>query len=144
MPPLSQLMIRTALLHLGIGFTLGALALANKGIPLLPWLWTLRMPHVHLLLAGWMVQLACGVAFWILPRYDAAGSRGDERPFWIGYIALNSAVLLAALHDPLAYLVNQPAIPWLITLAGLSYTIAALTLAPALWGRILPFRAFTR
>jgi hypothetical protein len=29
-------------------------------------------------------------------------SRSDERPAWLCYIALNSGVVLVALHDPLA------------------------------------------
>lgn len=89
MPRLSQLMIRTALVWLTLGSTIGGVLLLNKGIPLLPWLWTLRFTHVHLLLVGWTVQFACGVAFWILPRLDAGGARGDERLVWVCYGALN-------------------------------------------------------
>src|SRR5689334_25197122 len=102
MPRLSQLLIRTALVWLVLGSTIGGLLLLNKGIPLSPWLWTLRFTHVHLLLVGWTVQMACGVAFWILPRLDAGGSRGDERLAWLCYLALNVGVVLAALRDPLA------------------------------------------
>src|SRR5262249_60807922 len=94
-------MIRTALVWLGLGYTVGGLLLLNKGMPVLAWLWTLRFTHVHLLLIGWMVQFACGVAFWILPRLDASGTRGDERLVWLCYGALNGAVVLAALHGPL-------------------------------------------
>ena len=78
MPRLSRLMIRTALVWLALGYTIGGLLLLNKGVPMLPWLWTLRYTHVHLLLIGWNVQFACGVAFWILPRLDASGARGSS------------------------------------------------------------------
>src|SRR4051794_28904419 len=104
MPRLSQLMIRTALVWLAIGYAVGGLLLLNKGVPLLPWLWTLRSAHIHMLLVGWTVQLACGVAFWILPRLDASGARGNERLAWICYAALNGGVVLGALYDPLAAL----------------------------------------
>jgi hypothetical protein len=36
-------------------------------------------------------------------------SRGDERPAWLCYIALNSGVVLVALHDPLALALGEPA-----------------------------------
>src|SRR5262245_55442228 len=38
MPRLSQLMIRTALVWLALGYTIGGLMLLNKGVPLLLWL----------------------------------------------------------------------------------------------------------
>lgn len=130
MPRLSQLMIRTALVWLAVGYTIGGLVLLNKGVPLLPWLWRLRAAHIHILLVGWTVQFACGVAFWILPRLDAGGSRGDERPVWLCYAALNLAVVLGALHDPLAAPDGSGAstrLPYMVmaALMGLLYMIAA-------------------
>jgi photosystem II stability/assembly factor-like uncharacterized protein len=41
-----------------------------------------------MLLVGWMVQLAYGVAFWILPRLDASGNRGKVWLVWVCYGAL--------------------------------------------------------
>src|SRR5262245_56345456 len=102
MPRLSQLMIRSALVWLGLGSTIGGLVLCNKGVPLFAWLWVLRAAHIHILLVGWTVQLACGVAFWILPRLDARGSRGDERLVWLCYGALNTGVMFGALYEPIA------------------------------------------
>ena len=68
MPRLSVWIIRTALLYLGIGFTFGALMLFNKGVPFDPMLWRLLRPHIEFVLLGWTMQLAMGVAFWIMPR----------------------------------------------------------------------------
>ena len=62
MPRLSVWMIRTALVHLLVGFTLGALLLANKGVPIHPMVWRLLPIHIELLLLGWTLQLALGVA----------------------------------------------------------------------------------
>ncbi|MCU0494904.1 MAG: hypothetical protein MUD01_25235 [Chloroflexaceae bacterium] len=95
-------MIRTALLWLGVGFSVGGLVLLAKDVPFWPALWTWRLSHVYMLLLGWMVQLACGVAFWILPRLDAAGSRGNEQLAWLCYGCLNGGVALASLYGPLA------------------------------------------
>ena len=145
MPRLSQLMIRTALVWLALGSALGGLVLFNKGVPILPWLWTLRAAHIHILLVGWTVQLACGVAFWILPRLDASGSRGNERLVWLCYAALNIGVVLAALHDPLAAAFGETMIMQLMLVgAGVLYIVAIGAFAAHAAPRIVPFRTLPR
>ena len=69
MPRLSQWYIRSAFIYLFLGFTIGALLLANKGIPLHPALWGWLPIHIEFLLIGWLLQLILGMAFWILPRF---------------------------------------------------------------------------
>jgi hypothetical protein len=97
---------------------------------MLPWLWTLRMTHVHLLPVGWMIQVACGVAFWILPRLDASGNHGDERLVWLCYAALNIGIVLAALHDPLAAAIGETVIMRLMLVgAGVLYIVAIVAFA---------------
>ena len=95
MPRLSVWFIRLALLYLAAGFSFGALMLANKGLAFAPFLWRLRPAHIELLLVGWTVQLAMGVAFWILPRFQS--SRGDERPVWVALVSINLGVWLVSL-----------------------------------------------
>lgn len=144
MPRVSQLMVRAALLHLALGSALGGLALAEKGLHMLPWLWALKASHAPILLVGMMVQLACGVAVWILPRLDAAGDRGDMRPVWLGFAALNSGVALAALHPPLAALLGADGLRWMPPLAAALLLLAGIALARHAWGRALPFRELPR
>ncbi|NJM06264.1 cbb3-type cytochrome c oxidase subunit I [Candidatus Gracilibacteria bacterium] len=139
MPRISQLMIRTALLQLLLGSTVGGLLLAEKGLHILPWLWLLRPAHSQMLLLGWLVQLACAVAIWILPRLDSAGDRGNVRLAWLCYGTLNGAVLLAALHIPLVALSARP-LAWLPMLAGLLQFIAVIAAVAHLWPRVLSFR----
>ena len=139
MPRLSQLMIRTALLWLALGSTIGGLVLFNKGVPLHPWLWTLRAAHIHMLLVGWTVQLACGVAFWILPRLDASGSRGDERPVWLCYGALNAGVILGAPYAPIVNIMGLAARGAAYIMVGGLYLIAAAAFFHHTWPRIAPF-----
>jgi hypothetical protein len=144
MPRLSQLMIRTALVWLALGTTLGGLVLFNKGVPLLPWLWTLRAAHIHILLVGWTVQLACGVAFWILPRLDAGGSRGNERLVWLCYGSLNAAVTLAAIYEPGAASAGMAAGELVYIVVGALYLIAAAAMFIHAWPRVVSFRTLPR
>jgi len=137
-------MIRTALLWLAIGYSLGGLVLLTKGLSLWPWLWALRTGHIHILLVGWTVQLACGVAFWILPRLDARGSRGDERLVWGCYVALNGGVVCGALHDPLVALAAWSGWWALLPLMGLLYVVAAVLFALHAWPRVVSFRVLPR
>lgn len=144
MPRISQYFIRTALLYLALGSTIGGLMLAAKGIGQPAWIWAWRSGHIQLLLVGWLVQLACGVAIWILPRFDAAGDRGDARWSWIAYGALNGGVALASLHAPLAGVTGSAGVRWMPVTAGVLYVVAGSVLAITLRRRVLPFRILPR
>lgn len=93
MPRLSRVTIRLSLVYLVVGFTFGGLMLANKGLAFEPALWQLRSIHIELLLIGWMAQLAIGVAYWILPRFQ--GRRGNIRLAWLSVLLLNLGLLVA-------------------------------------------------
>jgi cbb3-type cytochrome oxidase subunit 1 len=95
MPSLSVWFIRTSLAYLGVGFFVGALLLVNRGLPLGAPVARLLPLHVEFLLMGWMVQLALGVAFWILPRFRSGSERGRERLAWLSYGMLNLGILAA-------------------------------------------------
>ena len=98
MPRVSVWLIRTSLLHLGAGFTLGALLLANKGGSFSPGLWRWLPIHFELLLVGWFVQLVMGVAYWIFPRFGMTPrARGREQLAWAAGGSLNAGVLLTSI-----------------------------------------------
>lgn len=99
MPRLTVWFLRTALVHLACGFTFGALILFHKGIPLDVAVWRLLPLHIEFVLIGWTVQLAMGVAFWILPRLIRGPARGNERLIWLAYAAFNGGVLAAAINQ---------------------------------------------
>ena len=133
MPRLSAWAIRAALVYLGMGFTLGALLLANKGLPFSAPLsmltWRLFPAHVEFLLVGWTAQLALGVAFWILPRFTHGPKRGNEGLAWLALGLLNLGVWLVAC-GPLAAA---------LTLAGrIAEAGAALAFGVASWRRVRP------
>lgn len=130
MPRLSVWMIRTALLHLLAGFTIGALLLANKGILIHPWLWRLLPIHIELLLLGWTLQLALGVAFWILPRFQNERPRAELA--WAAYLLLNTGIGLVAGG------VVWTAWPLLLFWGRLIEVAAVITFAIHAWPRIKP------
>jgi len=97
MPRLSQWFVKSALICLALGFTLGGLILASKAtsfISGLVWLWF--PAHIVLLLNGWLVQLAMGVAYWILPRV-AGSDRGRSKWAWASFWMLQAGLILVAL-----------------------------------------------
>ena len=124
-------MIRTALLALTAGATLGALLLAAPGIAgVIRW----RPLHAELLLVGWTVQLAFGVAYWILPRFRSGPERGPEALGWLAFALVNLGILLVGLGRSVA--------GWeMAALAGRGAEgLAALAFAAHAWPRVKPFR----
>src|SRR5512133_3186666 len=97
MPRLSVWAVRLALLYLLSGFTLGALMLANKGVPFAPWVWNLLPAHIDILLFGFVIQLAIGMAYWILPRYRTGSPRGSQTVLWMTIALLNLGIWTVAL-----------------------------------------------
>ena len=95
MPRLSVWAVRLALLYFLTGFTLGALMLANEGMPFALWITSLLPAHMDILLFGFVIQFAVGMAYWILPRYRN-GSRGSEAIFWIILGLLNLSIWTVA------------------------------------------------
>ena len=132
MPRLSYWCVRGSLLYLALGFTLGGLLLFHKGVPLHPAVWRLVPMHIEFLLLGWTVQLAMGVAFWILPRFLGGPGRGHEAAAWLGFALLNVGVLLVGV----GWTLGAPAlIPFLGRLAEGG---AAVAFAVHAWPRVKP------
>ncbi|MCE7948582.1 MAG: hypothetical protein DYG88_14250 [Chloroflexi bacterium CFX4] len=133
MPRISVWMVRTALLYLGIGFTFGALMLWNKGIPTQPSLWRLLQPHIEFLIFGWTLQLAMGVATWILPRFSQPPRYGNLALAWAAFFSLNSGVLLAAFATWQAH-----AFYGLLGIGRALELLAALFFVAYAWSRVKP------
>jgi len=130
MPGLSVWYVRTALVYLALGLTFGMLMLWHKGMPIHPALWALLPAHIEFLLLGWTLQLAFGVAFWILPRFRT--KRGNVRLAWLAFALLNAGIWLVTLD------------PWLGRLAGWGWmgrvleALAVIAFALHAWPRIKP------
>lgn len=132
MPALSVWMVRAALLHLGAGFTLGALMLWQKGLPFDPQVWRWREAHIDMLLLGWTLQLAMGVAFWIMPRFSTPPRHGDVRPAVAAALLLNVGVLLSAAGG---WAGDQP---WLVLSGRALVLLAVLLFVLHIWPRVRP------
>ena len=133
MPRLSCWFIRASLLYLAVGFTLGALLLAHKGLPLHPALWRLLPPHLEFLLLGWTLQLAMGMAFWILPRFPQGPERGNERLAWGAFGLLNAGVCLVGA----CWMLGLPG--WVPFLGRMLEAAAATAFVAHAWRRVRPF-----
>lgn len=105
MPTLSRYFIRSSLLCMAIGYTIGGLILAAKADAVSPSVWAWLPMHMALLLGGWLLQLSIGVAYWILPRMSGA-ERGRRRWAWAAFVifqigvAANLLALLALWWAP--------------------------------------------
>jgi len=130
MPVLTVWAMRAALAWLVVGFTIGAVMLADKGLGRIGlgagWLHV----HVHALLFGFLVQTIFAVAYWMLPRF------GRDRPRTPAAAAAVAMVNLAPLLAG-GLLADAPV-----------HAAVALTEATAVavfvwhaWPRIKPFRS---
>jgi hypothetical protein len=139
MPRLSQYFVKSALICLAIGFTIGGLILASKATPVisgLVWLWF--PAHIVLLLNGWLIQLAMGVSYWILPRIEGS-NRGRIRWAWASFFALQTGLILVILS--LLQMWWPPAAP-LFAPGVLFQAIAVGLFVVHAWPRVRP--AFAR
>lgn len=126
MPLLSRIYVRTALVWLVVGTTLGGAILWNKASPI-PGAWQLLTAHITLVTWGWILQLTLGVAYWILPRF------GSERPrpylAVLAYILLNGALVIGGVASLLP-------VPWPGILVAALELLALLVFALHAWPRV--------
>ena len=133
MPRAARWLIRLSLVYLALGFTLGALLLFNKGIPLVPGVPRLLPAHIEFLLVGWLIQLVMGVATWIFPRFGVPRSAyGSEAASWVAFALLNGGVWLVAVGTVRA---AGPGDMWPL-IGRLAEVTGALLFALNIWRRV--------
>ncbi len=135
MPRLSVWAVRLSLLYMLSGFSLGAVLLANKGIPFAPWVWNLLPVHIDMLLFGFVIQLAIGMGYWILPRIrgvTSSVSRGNETAVFISIALLNLSIWMVAFFT----VFSLPGL-WLV-IGRLAEGLAAVLFTFQTWLRIRP------
>ena len=132
MTRLSVWTVRTALLYLGAGLLLGALMLTQKGLPFDPAMLRLLPLHVEFVLFGWTLQLAMGIAFWILPRFSHGPRYGNQTFGWLAFILLNVGILCSGLGQWLG------AAPFVALLGRLAEAGAVIFFLGHAWPRVKP------
>ena len=139
MPRLSCWFVRATLLHLAAGVVLGGLILGAKGLPTaLAWAWLLLPAHIQIMVGGWLIQLALGMAYWILPRVDTAGTRGWPGWAWASFVALNAGVTLAAVLLVVRSLHPARWVDLLLLPAAALQALALLAFVLHAWPRVAP------
>jgi hypothetical protein len=133
MPGPAVFFVRAALMHLAAGSVLGALLLAAKGGLALPALLYRAWPlHSEIMLVGWAVQLAVGVAYWILPKHSQPPVRGPLWPVVTAAVLINAGVATAGLGP----LLDLPP----LTLSGrVAEAVAVALFAGTAWPRVKAF-----
>ena len=130
MTRLSVWTVRAALLYLGAGILLGALMLTQKGLPFDPAMLRLLPLHIEFVLFGWTLQVAMGIAFWILPRFSQEPRYGNQALGWLAFALLNVGVLCTGLGQ---WLSADPAVALIGRLAEVCAVILFLAHA---WPRV--------
>jgi hypothetical protein len=133
-------MVRAALIWLAIGFTFGALMLADSSVPG-NWRFWFAPTHGHVLFVGWFLQFAVGIAYWLLPRKrtDVAPLGYNERTAFLSFILLNTGLVIRVVAEP------APRIGYLPNLVDLMLVVSAIThigaigiIVVQLWNRVIP------
>ncbi|MBL7994931.1 hypothetical protein JNM05_06115 [bacterium] len=132
MPTLSVWLIRCSLAYLGLGFTIGALILFNKAVPVIPSVWNLLQMHIEFLLLGFILQLTMGVAFWIFPRLQTMTDRGDERKAALAFVLLNAGIWVCSIAPFIS-------ISYILLTGRICQTAAVILFILNLWPRVYAF-----
>ncbi len=135
MPTLSRLYIRSALIWLALGTTLGGIILWNKTSPI-PGAWQLLTAHITLVTWGWILQFSFGVAYWMFPHMGKEAPRGDERVLWAAFWCLNVGLLLRAVGEPLGALRPGLVPPIVLQASAVLQVAAAWLFAAETWPRV--------
>ena len=100
---LHRIFIRTAVIYLLLGTSLGGFLLLNKG-----WLrFAIRHDfitvHNHLISVGFIMMMIMGVAHWMFPRPSGQALRDVARDplAWGNYALLNLGLILRVVFEPM-------------------------------------------
>jgi hypothetical protein len=141
MPPIARVFVKAAFLNFLVAFLLGALMMLDRWLAISRWLRVVYMSQLHLLVVGWITQLAIGVAYWIFPRFlkeQDPRPRGSDALAWFVLISLNVGLLLRFLVEPFHLMESRPWLAALMALSGVLQALAALGFGWIIWGRIRP------
>jgi hypothetical protein len=94
MHPLTCWFVRASLFYSLPGITMDALIPTQKGLSHDPSVWTLFPLHLGFLLIGWFAELAMGVAFSIMPRFNTGSPRRNVSLFSISFVLIKTGLII--------------------------------------------------
>ena len=139
MPPIARAYVKASLAYLIVAFLLGALMMLDRWLNVSRWLKVVYVSQLHLLVVGWITQLAIGVAYWMFPRFlkeQDPHPRGSDRLAWSVFICLNAGLLLRLIVEPFYLMGPRPWLAALVALSGVLQALAVLGFGWLIWGRI--------
>ena len=139
MPPIARTFVKAAFLYFLAAFLLGALMMLDRWLGFSRWLSALTMSQLHLLVVGWITQLAIGVAYWIFPRFlkeQDSRPRGSDALAWFVLASLNAGLLVRFAVEPFYLMDAQSWLAALMALAGVLQALSAFAFGWIIWGRI--------
>lgn len=141
MPPIARILIKAAFVYFVAAFLLGALMMLDRWLSFSRWLRVVYLSQMHLLVVGWITQLAIGVAYWMFPRLrkeQDSQPRGSDTLAWTTFICLNAGLLLRFVFEPFYLMGAQPWLAALMALSGVLQAMAAVAFGLLIWARIRP------
>ncbi len=139
MPPIARAFVKAAFAYFVAAFVLGALMALDQWLSFSRWLRAVYLSQLHLLVVGWITQLAIGVAYWIFPRYrkeQDVEPRGSDSLAWAVFITLNAGLLLRFLFEPFHLMGGGGWLAALVALSGVLQALSALGFGWLIWGRV--------
>lgn len=139
MPPLARIFVKASFAYFVAAFLLGALMMLDQWLGFGRWLKTVYLSQLHLLVVGWVTQLAMGVAYWMFPRFlkeQDPRPRGSDGLTIAVLVCLNAGLLLRFFIEPFYLMGPQPWLAALVALSGVLQALAALGFGWLMWGRI--------
>jgi hypothetical protein len=139
MPPLVRYFVKAAFVYLIVAFVLGALMMLDRWLPFSRWLRVMYISQLHLLMVGWISQLAIGVAYWMFPRFrkeEATNPRGSDVLAWTTFICLNVGLLLRFALEPFSLMGTPPWQTALVAFGGVLQAVAVVCFGLLIWARI--------
>lgn len=140
MPLESRRFVKAGLVWFVAGFIIGALMLSAKAAG-----WTVpqwvNVVHVHALFVGWLVNMVCGFALWMLPldreRFPETKGRYATTTINASFILLNAGLFTRIVAEPLfdnGDFVSVMQV--LLVLASLAQVFAVVFFAATAWTRV--------
>ncbi|PJZ46373.1 hypothetical protein [Leptospira brenneri] len=133
-PTPSIWLIRTSLIYLLSGTSLGVILMINKAFPLNPEIWKLLPLHYSIVIWGFLIQFVMGNAYWMFPKFLSDQPRGSVKQAWFLFFSYNFGLIL--------YLITKIILPFAkLAIFGKFFIFLGLvTFMRLIWIRVISYR----